>query len=532
MITDLKAQVSRVLDNATSATPKTIEDVIRHPLPLPCSPLEIYCLVALLRHERRQKWVGYIVESRLRANGSELGRYGAFGHPDSIPQKGDVPGEAGWTYFFHGRGCCFSNTDGTVIDVDFADDGSALEIDTYFYDNFLEGAPELDWSERQLKHPEGLSDAWHYELPLLVAKGYIEKEHRCRITDSGRTLAEAMEPLIERLNKAPPLERCYLLSAMSDQILAQAEAHRGEFAVPTLSDAARRQMASRADMLRGTLQATSGYAATPALAALVRLLGVHALPEVRSALWHQPVSGLNHTAFAALKSWPTAESTQLMRDAFLHLTARSDRGLLARLSGRNVSAPDRGSPWCSLVVYLGRELLIRHLSSGLPSTLRPDLVRALGENYGAMDDEAAFLLFLLDEAAGRQKLARCLTHPIPRPRQGAAVFLAMIADEACIEILAQASAGPADGGGHEAACALSLLDHPKARAAAEMWRRKMDGYEEAEGKETTIFGKTIRTWSLAEIRRSNLREQVLYDYEQRQKQYGMLLSLRGGLKGK
>ncbi|MFN0125470.1 MAG: DUF6896 domain-containing protein [Verrucomicrobiales bacterium] len=387
MNTDFNSHLRRVLEDAACATPQNIEDLIRRPLPLPCSPWEIYCLVAFLRHERRQKWVGCIVESRLRANGSELGRYGAFGHPDSIPQKGDVPGEAGWTYFFHGRGCCFSHTDGTLIDVDFADDGSALEIDAYFYGNFLKTAPELDWGE-----------------------------------------------------------------------------------------------------------------------------------------------GLNHTAFAALKSWPTDDSTELMHDAFLHLTGRSDGGLLARLLRKKATTPDRGSPWCSLVVYLGRELLMRHISSGLPQPLQVALVAAFRENYGAMDAEAAFMLFLLDESAGRRKLADCLTDPIPSPRQGAAVFLAMIGDEACISILAQACAGPADCGGHEAACALSLLDHPKARAAAEMWLRRMDGYEDAEGQETTVFGKTVLTWSMDEMRRSNLREHVLYDFEHRQEEHGKLLRLRNCLK--
>ena len=97
------------------------------------SPLELWPLIGFFRHERRQKWVGYIVESKLKGVGSELTASGAFAHPEAMEQKGEVPDTPGWRYFFHGRGCCLTHTDGTSIDVDFADDGSALEIDPYFY---------------------------------------------------------------------------------------------------------------------------------------------------------------------------------------------------------------------------------------------------------------------------------------------------------------------------------------------------------------------------------------------------------------
>lgn len=73
-------------------------------------------------------------------------------------------------------------------------------------------------------------------------------------------------------------------------------------------------------------------------------------------------------------------------------------------------------------------------------------------------------------------------------------FLAMISDDWCIEALVQAANGPVERGGHEAACALSLLDNGKAQSAAMEWQRRNDGYEEAEGKEVEIGGKKVRTW--------------------------------------
>ena len=45
------------------------------------------------------------------------------GHPDDVPQKRPVPGLAGCSYFFHGRGCCITTADGEEIDVDFDEHG-------------------------------------------------------------------------------------------------------------------------------------------------------------------------------------------------------------------------------------------------------------------------------------------------------------------------------------------------------------------------------------------------------------------------
>src|SRR5690348_3177959 len=52
---------------------------------------QLWTLICLSRHIDRQKWVGYVVETRLKSDLAKLGTAGALGHPDDIPQAGDVP---------------------------------------------------------------------------------------------------------------------------------------------------------------------------------------------------------------------------------------------------------------------------------------------------------------------------------------------------------------------------------------------------------------------------------------------------------
>ena len=119
----------------------------------------------------------------------------------------------------------------------------------------------------------------------------------------------------------------------------------------------------------------------------------------------------------------------------------------------------------------------------MPAAIRSVLANALIEDCKACDDEAGFLLYLLSRDAGRVKLATNLSNSVPITRTGAACFLAMIGDDWCVETLIRAANGPAESGGHEAACALSLMESDKAQSAAMHWLRRNDGYEEAEGED-------------------------------------------------
>lgn len=113
------------------------------------SPWETWTLIGLVRHRRRQLWVGDTITARLGANLLELGRMGALGHPP-VPQSGPVPGLPEWEYYFHGKGCCLTHkVTGEAIDVDFFDD-SAEYFDLWFYQNHLKSLRDLPPPERRL----------------------------------------------------------------------------------------------------------------------------------------------------------------------------------------------------------------------------------------------------------------------------------------------------------------------------------------------------------------------------------------------
>jgi hypothetical protein len=113
------------------------------------SPWEAWALIGLVRHRRRQLWVGDVITARLGGDLLELARMGALGHPP-IPQSGPVPGLPEWGYYFHGKGCCLTHrVRGEEIDVDLFDD-SAEYIDLWFYQNHLKSLRDPQPPERRL----------------------------------------------------------------------------------------------------------------------------------------------------------------------------------------------------------------------------------------------------------------------------------------------------------------------------------------------------------------------------------------------
>ncbi|NVJ20040.1 hypothetical protein HUW62_02145 [Myxococcus sp. AM011] len=88
-------------------------------------PDSAWLLVCLMRQLVRQRWLVRIVEERLTT------KRDAADDEDEDEDSGDVPGLAGWSYEFHGRGCCLSSED-EILDVDFHGDEGAT-IDPYFF---------------------------------------------------------------------------------------------------------------------------------------------------------------------------------------------------------------------------------------------------------------------------------------------------------------------------------------------------------------------------------------------------------------
>lgn len=488
-------------------------------------PLESCALVSFLRHERRQEWVRYVVESRLQGSAADLAESGAFGHPEEVPQSGDVPGEEGWRYFFHGRGCCFSHQDGTVLDVDFADDGTALDIDAYFYTRFLSSSPSLVFCESQLRQPDGLENAWQVALPSLTLSGMIQKEWRFRLSDDGRRVASSLEPLLDFIETSTGFQRCEALKIMGDYVSAERDAARAGINSTELSAAAKRQISENAAALRAVLHQPDDSSARCALASLASLGKDQAFEDVAGALLRKPAGGLNHTALVAIKQWEGQDVIRALIDA-LRLFAPPSLRQRLQMSFSWSKANDQSERVThGLVTGIAAALFAKLPPQALSTEVGGEMRRVLHSDCKACDDDAAFFLYLLEPNAGLAKLKKNLSNPVPITRQGAASYLALIATQASEAILVETALGAPTAGGHEAACALSLMESNTAQAAALQWLRRNDEFEEAEGTEIDINGKKVRTWSIDDVLRSNLREHLHYDFESKRTQFGSLLQL-------
>ncbi len=480
-------------------------------------PSAVYAMIGFLRHERRQEWVRLIVESRLGGSGSELARKGSFGHPEGEPGRGEFPGEPQWEYYFHGRGCCFTHQDGTTLDVDFADDGSALDIDPYFYTHYLETVAKPGWCERKLRRPAGFEDAWKFDLEQLELYRVISKEWRFRLTEEGRDIATSLESLTERLPEASGDVKTWIFCLLNDFDSAVDVSVEKETLL-TLREHQKAQRAGRAAMLAEAIGKRDDVShAQSALQALGSMGESVSYELARASLFRTPVTGLNHAAYGILKTWSGSRINRCFAQAFAKMTKHSSGWF------RKYTPSESDRPRLGLIVSLAEELLRRHDSSDLPVELRSSMVTALQRDCLACNDDAGFLLFLLDSDKGLEKFRRNLASTIPVVRSGSAVFLAMIGGRQAIDMLIRASHRRPDRGGHEAACVLSLLDAEQARQAASEWLRRNDGYEDAEGEETELFGRVFRTWSMEEVMRSNMREDLAYSFDGACKKFTPLL---------
>jgi hypothetical protein len=138
------------------------------------SPWESWALIALVRHRQRQLWLGEIVASRLGGNLHTIGRMGAFGHPEGIPQQGLVPGMIEWEYYFHGCGCCLTHrVNAASIDVDFFGD-CAEYFDTFFYANYLKSLRHPEPPEQRLIDLDPSIEPMNLAFHDLLAAGMLE----------------------------------------------------------------------------------------------------------------------------------------------------------------------------------------------------------------------------------------------------------------------------------------------------------------------------------------------------------------------
>lgn len=152
------------------------------PVSIPVGVAECWLIMAISRQIARQKWVGEIVLQL----GFRLSIKGGRSWRDIEGQNRRIPEVPGWTYYFHGIGCCVTHDDGTCIDVDFDDEGRTDRIDPYFYIEFLESLPAPELIEQRLIASPGRDpEAWFTPLENLKAAGFIEGRHSFSLTEEG-----------------------------------------------------------------------------------------------------------------------------------------------------------------------------------------------------------------------------------------------------------------------------------------------------------------------------------------------------------
>ncbi len=189
---DIGSTVAAMFESPPT-TDAALQDALAKPmLALPGDPWSRWLLLALHRHEHRQAWVGEIVRDRLSGSLDDIARAGGFAHPEGR-QSGEVPGMPGWHFRFHGVGCCLTREGGEELDVDFVDGGTDW-IDPWFFQAYLESVADGPRAELGLLCLKPFEEAWTTDLEPLRDLGWIEGDHRVRITDAGRTLATILQP--------------------------------------------------------------------------------------------------------------------------------------------------------------------------------------------------------------------------------------------------------------------------------------------------------------------------------------------------
>lgn len=475
----------------------------------------LWTLVCLCRHVRRQKWVGYIVETKLKGDLSLLGRAGAMGHPEEIPQSGAVPDEPGWSYYFHGRGCCLTHQkDGVSIDVDFDDQGSTERIDRFFYSTFLEELKHPELPEQQLRRKAPLQHAWQANISVLVSAGCLETGRGLPITHLGQGLFSSLEPLVESMDAlltsdTVSANRRLLFAALSlgEVVLARQFCKQGELdpaLAAEIDKAAEQLMRQRAAQFTGALQKTADNPDSCLLAALADLGIKFSKTAVTQCLFREPIDGVANTALAVLIDWnePDLATTLEQLVGRRYEQAFGIRSRVSRFLGSD-AGKDK----------LPRSYQLVHAITGylnvVPPTLvklelRDKLISLLEESSGANSGEAALLLYALSAARGLNRLRVALSGSVPAAHTDSAAACVLIGTAAAQQVLVDALVNPNLQIQHNAACALERFPSAEARELATRWQARLDGIDSPAGKEVAIEGRSITTYTFDDVSHANM----------------------------
>lgn len=530
--------INDVLTRLASSTPPSNAELMQVlSAPIVNTQLDrwsMWTLICLRRHLDRQKWVGYIVESRLKGDLRQIGCAGAFGHPEGLPQLGKVPDEPDWNYYFHGCGCCLTNdVTGSRIDVDFSREGDSDKIDRFFYTDFLLSLTRAGFPEDAIRRREPLQHAWQVEIDRLSAASCVETEHGLRLTLHGIRVAEALEPLGKKIAQLLEWETIsalravvYAALAVGDVILASQVVPRADVSaelqtrIDFESERARR---SRMLLLEGALGGNASY--RPAFLSALADLGPEFSEEaVIKRLFQSPVDGVANTALEILCWWNRPTLVGVLKE-LLNRRYSEASGFSSFLRRWRTSRSDKAD-------REPRNYQVIHATVALFQRVRPDSldarfkakIRFLIENAGgAQAGEAALLMYLLDTRSGLQRLRSALSGDMPAAHQDAAAACVIIGNEEAKEILKDALSNQDAQIQHTAACALTAFPSEDAKISAREWLTRNDGIKEPLGKEVTVLGRTTPVFTFEDISHANMDMFFKSSFDRLRKDFKLIL---------
>jgi hypothetical protein len=474
-----------------------------------------WTLICLHRHLDRQKWVSYIVESRLKGDLRQIGCAGAFDHPEALPQSGEVPGESGWRYYFHGCGCCLTNAvSGASIDVDFTREGESNKIDRFFYSNFLLSIKNPDFPEQIIRREEPFQHAWQVEVDRLSAVNCIETGHGTSLTTQGVRMAEAFESLVKQIGKLVDWatssafrNAAYAALELGDIVLASrfiTQTDAGNDLKVLIQREAERAKQLRLQFLSTALKNKDAYA--PSYLSSIADLG----PELSEGiivnrLVQSPVDGGANTALEILRAWNRPNLVGILKDLLRHrYSEATGLGAIFRQFKAGKNEKTERQPRNYQVTQASLALLQRTRFDSLDSRLKK-CVRFLIENAGgAQAGEAALLLYLVDRSSGLDRLRQALSGKVPAAHKDAAAACVIIGNQAAKQILKEALENPERQIQHVAACALIAFPAEDANNCARHWFARNDGIKEPLGKEVTVLGRTGPVFTFEDISHVNM----------------------------
>jgi len=531
-------QIDAVLRRLASNPPPTDDELLdvlaQPPLATGLDHWAFWTLVCLHRHLDRQKWVGFVVESRLKGDLQQIGYAGAFGHPEASPQSGDVPGEPEWQYYFHGCGCCLTNkATGVSIDVDFTREAGTDKIDRFFYSNFLLSLSNPEFPERLIRREEPLQHSWQVEIDRLSAANCVSAEHGLRLTAAGLRVAEAIEPLSKQIadlleweTPAALRNAVYLALVVGDVVLADKLVSQTDIGAELRKRIVQKSESvkqSRLSCLQAALREKDSYGPS-CLAAVADLDSPLAEEVVIGCLFQNPVDGTANTALEILRAWNRPNVVGILKGLLdrRYREARDFRSILARVGiGRSKQSDQQ--PRNYQVTQASLALFQRVRCDSLDSRLRAK-VRFLIENAGgAQAGEAALIIYALDRPRGLECLRKALSGTVPAAREDAAAACVIIGTSESEQILRDALNNPESQIQHTAACALAVFPSEEARSLAKRWFRQNDGIKDSLGKEVTVFGRTTPTFTFEEISHANMDAFFKWSLEKLRKDFAPIL---------